>query len=314
MMSQSSNPQRVAVVGCGTIGASWAAFYLARGFDVAASDPAPGADRRLREFIDRVWPLLDRVGVAPGAARERLTFAADVAAAVDGAGFVQENGPEQEDLKVSLLAEIDAQAAPEVVIASSSSGLTMSVLQAKCVHPERCVIGHPFNPPHLIPLVEIVGGRKTSAETIERASAFYAGLGKKPVVLHREIPGHVANRLQAALWREAIHLVNEGVVSVAEVDDAVTWGPGLRWAVMGPNLIFHLGGGQGGMEHFLAHLSGPFAGWWNDLGQPDLTPDLRERLIAGVKVAADGRSIAELERQRDELIRQIVVLRAREQD
>lgn len=301
--------QQVAVIGAGLIGSSWATHFLARGLDVTVTDPAPGAEQRTRDYVERAWPVVTRLGLAPKASPTRLRFVASVAAAVKGAQFVQENGPERIELKTPLFHEIDALVPPEVLIASSTSGLTASALQAGCRHPERCVIGHPFNPPHLIPLVEIVGGRQTSPEAVEAARAFYAHIGKRPIILHKELPGHAANRLQAAIWREAVHLVHEGVLSVSDVDAAVSWGPGLRWGVMGPHLIFHLGGGQGGMEHFLTHLSGPFSRWWNDLGKPELTPELRAALIAGVQAEAAGRSIAELERQRDELLLQLVALR-----
>ena len=234
---------RVAVVGTGLIGSSWAALFLARGLDVSATDPAPNAERELRAYVERVWPVLQEIGLSPSASLDRLTFSADLQTAVAGADFVQENGPEREDYKVKMFADLDAALPPEVILASSTSGITMSTIQRGCRHPARCVIGHPFNPPHLIPLVEVVGGAATSIGTVERAEQFYTRLGKRTIRLHREVPGHVANRLQAALWREAVHLVNEGVVSVADVDAAVSWGPGLRWGAMGPNLIFHLGGG-----------------------------------------------------------------------
>ena len=294
--------RRIAVVGTGLIGSSWAALFLARGLDVVATDPAPGAEERLRTFVDQAWPVLLRLGLSEGASRERLSFTPDLASAVAGADFVQESGPEREDLKLRLFAQLDAATPPEVIIASSTSGFTMSTLQRDCQHPERCVIGHPFNPPHLMPLVEVVGGKATSSATVERATAFYTDLGKRAIRVHKEVPGHVANRLQAALWREAVHLVAEGVVSVSDVDAAVTAGPGLRWALMGPNLIFHLGGGPGGIEHFMDHLAGPFSTWWQDLGNPTLTPALKETLIRGVHEEAAGRSIRSLTRQRDEAL------------
>ena len=311
MMTPANDIRRVAVVGTGLIGSSWAALFLARGLDVVATDPAPGTEQKLRDHITRIWPTLARLGLSPGATPERLRFDADLETAVKEVDFIQENGPEQEEFKVKLFAELDAILPAHVILASSSSGLTMSAIQAGCRHPGRCVIGHPFNPPHLIPLVEVVGGRATSTESLARACAFYARMGKKPILLHKEVPGHVANRLQAALWREVVHLVDQGVISVSDADDAVSWGPGLRWGVMGPNLIFHLGGGQGGLEHFLAHLSGPFSRWWEDLGNPILTPGLKEKLIQGVKDETAGRSIAELEKQRDELLLQLLALRTK---
>ncbi|QYM77965.1 hypothetical protein K0B96_11650 [Horticoccus luteus] len=292
--------RRVAIVGTGLIGCSWAAFFLARGLEVIATDPAPQAEKGLQEFVDRVWPALERLGVAPGAARERLAFTPDLGTAVGTADFVQENGPEREAMKIELFAELGRLAPAKTLLASSSSGLTMSVIQARCAHPERCLIGHPFNPPHLIPLVELVGGRATSPQALDEADRFYTGLGKHTVRLRKEVPGHVANRLQAALWREAVHLAAEGVASVEDIDAAVCWGPGLRWALMGPNLVLHLGGGQGGMEHFMEHLSGPFARWWEDLGRPELTPEVKEQIIRGVRAEAGERSINALAAQRDE--------------
>ena len=290
------------MVGTGLIGSSWTALFLARGLSVAATDPAPNSERELRAFVERVWPVLQGLGLSPGASVDRLTFNPDLRAAVAGADFVQENGPERLDYKVRMFTDLDAILPPEVILASSTSGLTMSAIQQNCRHPGRCVIGHPFNPPHLIPLVEVVGGRATSRGTIERTEAFYTLMGKRTIRLNKEVPGHVANRLQAALWREAVHLVAEGVVSVADVDAAVSWGPGLRWGAMGPNLIFHLGGGPGGIEHFMTHLAGPFAGWWEDLGRPALTPELKEQIIRGVHDEAAGRSLLALAAERDRIV------------
>ncbi|MGH7062387.1 MAG: 3-hydroxyacyl-CoA dehydrogenase NAD-binding domain-containing protein, partial [Stellaceae bacterium] len=239
-----------------------------------------------------------------------LSFHAEPEAALAGAGFVQESAPEREALKRALLARLDAVLDPAVVIASSSSGLLMSRLQIDCRHPERCVIGHPFNPPHLVPLVEVVGGEKTGPAAIERALAFYAAIGKEPIHIRREVPGHVANRLQAALWREAVHLVAEGVASVADVDTAISAGPGLRWALMGPHLTFHLAGGVGGIAHFLDQFAAPMAGWWESLGNPALTPELRERLASGIAEEAAGRGIAELEARRDRFLVDLLALKA----
>jgi 3-hydroxyacyl-CoA dehydrogenase len=307
---QTDDPIRcVGIVGTGLIGSSWAAHFLAHGLDVTATDPRPGADDELKRYVDRVWPVLTQLGLAPGASPGRLRFTAELKSAVTGADFVQENGPERLEFKAKLFGELDAILPPTVILASSSSGLTMSAIQAGCVHPERCVIGHPFNPPHLIPLVEVVAGQATAPETVARAETFYTQMGKRTIRLNKEIAGHVANRLQAALWREAVHLVAEGVVSVADVDAAVSCGPGLRWGVMGPNLIFHLGGGQGGMAHFMHHLAGPFSRWWQDLGQPVLSPDIQQMIIRGVEQEAAGRSIVELEQQRDQAIIGLIALR-----
>ncbi|MBU9557195.1 3-hydroxyacyl-CoA dehydrogenase NAD-binding domain-containing protein [Burkholderia multivorans] len=298
--------QRIAIVGTGVIGASWAAFYLAKGFDVVATDPAPQAEARLRESLAAF------LGDDADAACARLTFDADLVRALDGVDFVQENGPERLDLKRALYRQMDDVLPAHVPIASSSSGLKMSDIQTACEqHPERCLIGHPFNPPHLIPLVELVGGEATDAAVIERAKAFYDALGKVTIVLNKEMAGHVANRLAAALFREVYHLVGEGVVSVADADKAVAWGPGLRWALMGQCLTYHLGGGAGGIAHFLEHLSGPMTSWWNDLGTPSFDPDVDRKLIDGLRTIQGERSMQDLAAERDRLLVELIDARRR---
>ena len=288
---------RVAVLGTGTIGASWAAFFLSRGLDVAASDPAPHAEGFLRHFVGNAWPALERLGLHPGADPGRLTFHADPLAAVDGTGFVQENGPERIEVKVELFRQVDAVLPPDVLIASSSSTLLPSAMQAGCRHPGRLVLGHPFNPPHLIPLVEVAGGAATLPESMDRAMRFYAALGKHPIRLNKEIAGHVSNRLQAAVWREAAYLVEQGVVSVADVDAAISQGPGLRWAIMGPIMTYHLGGGAGGLRYLMDHIG--VAGLWPALGTPSMTPGFEQALIDGVVAEAGSQGIAEMARARD---------------
>lgn len=217
-MGGAAGIERVAVIGTGTIGASWVALFLAQGLEVVAYDPAPDAEGLLRQRVEAIWPVLSRIGPVASSPFDRLTFVETPGRAAAGSQFVQENGPEREDLKCVLFRELDAAAPAETVIASSTSGLLMSRLQEACAHPERCVIGHPFNPPHLVPLVEVVGGGRTSQKTIDQAMAFYAAVGKRPIHIRKEVKGHVANRLQAALWREAVHLVSEGVASVADID------------------------------------------------------------------------------------------------
>ncbi|WP_261524505.1 3-hydroxyacyl-CoA dehydrogenase NAD-binding domain-containing protein [Burkholderia multivorans] len=298
--------QRIAIVGTGVIGASWTAFYLAKGFDVVATDPAPQADARLRESLAAF------LGDAADAACARLTFDADLVRTLDGVDFVQENGPERLDLKRALYRQMDDALPAHVPIASSSSGLKMSDIQTACEqHPERCLIAHPFNPPHLIPLVELVGGEATDAAVIERAKAFYDALGKVTIVLNKEMAGHVANRLAAALFREVYHLVGEGVVSVADADKAVAWGPGLRWALMGQCLTYHLGGGAGGIAHFLEHLSGPMTSWWNDLGTPSFDPDVDRKLIDALRTIQGDRSMQALAAERDRLLVELIDARRR---
>jgi 3-hydroxyacyl-CoA dehydrogenase len=311
-MSTTKPIGRVAIIGTGVIGASWAALFLAKGLEVVATDIAPNAEATLKSFIASAWPALKRLGLAPGASQSKLTFTPDVAQAVRDVGLVQENGPERIDFKIRLYAQLDELLPPDVIIASSSSGLKMSEIQSGCrSHPERCVIGHPFNPPHLIPLVEIVGGAKTSEETIQRALQFYADLGKQPVRLHKELSGHVANRLQAAIMREVYYLVSEGVLSAADADTALSWGPGLRWGIMGNMMLNHLGGGQGGIEHFFHQFAGPVTAWWKSLGQPELTPEVQKKLIDSVHAEVGSRTIAELEAERDEILLGLIELRTK---
>ena len=303
---------RVAIVGTGVIGASWATHYLAHGFDVVATDPAPGAEEALHAYVDAAWSGAARLGPAAGASRDRLSFTADMHEAVADADFVQENAPERLELKLKLFAEIDDATPADAIVASSSSGITMSQIQADCRHPERTVIGHPFNPPHLIPLVEVVGGARTAPETIDDAMSFYAAVGKKPIRLNKELPGHVANRLQAALYREVVYIIEQGVLDVAAADDAISWGPGLRWGVMGPNLLWHLGGGEGGIQHFMDHLMRPMVDdMWPALGNPQLTPELTQKIVDGVMDEAHGRSIDELAAERYEMLLGLLAVRDR---
>lgn len=302
--------RRIAIVGTGVIGASWAAQYLARGFDVVATDPAPNAEANMRKYVDDAWKVLTTIGISSGAARERLSFVPDMKAALSRADFVQENGPERADFKVKLFADMDDATPPDSIIASSSSSLTMSVIQSKCKRPERCLIGHPFNPPHIIPLVEVVGGTKTSPAAIEQAMRFYASIGKKPIFLRKEFPGHAANRLQAALYREVLYLIEQGVLSVADADDVVSWGPGLRWGIMGPSLQFHIGGGAGGIKHFMEHLFDTMSSLFEALGEPAVTPDLKRMVIEGVLQEAGNRSVEQLASEEDELLARLLDLRA----
>jgi 3-hydroxyacyl-CoA dehydrogenase len=309
-MTEHKSIRRIAIIGTGVIGASWTALFLAKGLQVVATDVAPNAEAALRRFVETTWPALKRLGLSPGASQSNLKFTAALTQAMAGADLVQENGPERLDFKKKLYGQLDELLPPDVIIASSSSGLTMSEIQSGApAHPERCVIAHPFNPPHLIPLVEIVGGAKTSEETIQRIVEFYTGIGKKTVRLNKEVPGHVANRLQAALAREVYHLVAEGVVSAADVDAALCWGPGLRWGIMGNMLLNHLGGGQGGIEHFFQQFTGPMTAWWKTMGSPVLTPDVQKKLIDSVHAEAGTRSIDELAAERDEVLLGLIELR-----
>src|ERR1700761_3292324 len=314
LMAKNKQIRNIAIVGTGVIGASWATLYLARGFNVTATDPAPNAEANLRKFIDAAWKDLQVIGLSPNASRDHLQFTPDMKKALADADLVQENGPERQEFKIKLFADMDGATPPDSIIASSSSGLTMSVMQSACQHPERCVIGHPFNPPHVVPLVEVVAGAKTSPETVQRAISFYTSIGKRPIHVRKEVVGHVANRLQAALYREVVYLIEQGVLDVADSDAAVCWGPGLRWGVMGPNLLFHLGGGAGGIQHFMEHLSGPVATWWKDLGTiTDFSPQVKQTIVDGVLKEADKRSIEELEHERDAMLLELLATRAKEE-
>jgi 3-hydroxyacyl-CoA dehydrogenase len=301
---------RIAVVGTGVIGASWAALYLARGFDVIATDPAPNAENNLREYVDNAWEALQSLGLTPGAARDRLRFNKDMKLALADADLVQENGPERPDFKTKLFADMDEATPVASLIASSSSGITPSVMQSKCKHPERVLVGHPFNPPHIIPLVEVVGGTKTSPDAVKQAMAFYSSIGKKAIHLHKELPGHVANRLQAALYREMLYLIEQGVLSVEDTDAAVSYGPGLRWGVMGQSLQWHLGGGTGGIKHFMDHLMEPLAGMMDVLGTPNITPELKQTIIDGVICESGGRSVEDLAKDENQVLIGLLKLRS----
>ena len=310
-MSSNKPIHRIAIVGTGVIGASWAAYYLAHGFDVIASDPAPNAEANLRAYVKDAWELLAASGLAPGASLERLEFASSMKEALATADFVQENGPERPDFKIKLFADMDEATPPDSIIASSSSGLTMDVIQSGCKRPERCVIGHPFNPPHVIPLVEVVGGAKTSEETIQRAMAFYTSIGKKAIRLYKALPGHVANRFQAALYKEVLYLVQQGVLSVEDADTAICYGPGLRWGVMGPSLQWHLGGGPGGIHHYMEHLMPPLTGLIGSLNGPNVSDDLKQSVVDGVLREAGDRSVEQLTRQENEVLMGLLALRER---
>ncbi|MET9493713.1 3-hydroxyacyl-CoA dehydrogenase NAD-binding domain-containing protein [Streptomyces sp. NPDC006552] len=300
--------RRVACVGAGVIGGGWVAHFLARGYDVTAWDPAPGAEAKLRRLVDAAWPALTSLGLAAGASRDRLTVTPTLGLAVADAQFVQESAPEKLDLKRDLLARLDAATPPGTVIASSTSGYPMTDMQTTAVDPARLVVGHPFNPPYLIPLVEVVGGEHTAGAATAWAARFYEVAGKSVITMDREVPGFIANRLQEALWREALHMVAHGEATVKDIDASITDGPGLRWAVMGPMLTFALAGGEGGMAHMLDHFGPSLKAPWTRLEAPELDRELYDAVVAGCDEAADGRTIAELVAERDQGV--IDVLRA----
>ncbi|MBA0050936.1 3-hydroxyacyl-CoA dehydrogenase [Streptomyces sp. AJS327] len=314
-MSRSEHPgggpgavTHVASLGGGVIGQSWTALFLAAGRSVAVYDPDPAAERRVRQAVETAWPVLTRLGLTERGDPENLSFRSDARAAVEGAGFVQESVPERIGLKHEVYAAIEPALGAGTVVASSASGLTLTEMQRGWRDPGRLVLGHPFNPPHLIPLVEVMGNDRTGAGVVDRARAFYESTGKVTIEVRREVPGHVANRLQAALWREAIHLVTEGVASVEDVDTAVSAGPGLRWAAMGPTQLFHLGAGEGGLAAFCERYADSFNRWFDDLGEPHLDEATARRLVDGLRPVSEGHSIEELARQRDALLTRLVAL------
>ncbi|UUC53016.1 3-hydroxyacyl-CoA dehydrogenase NAD-binding domain-containing protein [Pseudomonas citronellolis] len=294
--------QNVAVLGAGVIGASWAALFLASGRDVAVFDPAEGMEDEVREYVKNAWPTLVELGLVKEGAPGELSFHRNAADAVKHADFIQESVPERIRIKHALYAEIEPLLKAGAIVASSASGLPLSEMQAGWRDPSRLVLGHPFNPPHLIPLVEVMGNQRTAQDAVEGAERFYEQVGKVTIRVHREVPGHVANRLQAALWREAIHLVKIGAASVEDVDTAVWAGPGLRWAAMGPTLLFHLGGGPGGLESFCQKYAESFHRWWDDLGDPRLDAETAALLVQGVAAESANGTQAELSQARDELI------------
>ncbi|MDH2879798.1 L-carnitine dehydrogenase [Bacillus cytotoxicus] len=300
--------KKVTVVGTGVIGNGWISRFLSQGHDVVATDVAEHAEIRIRQSIENAWPALEKQGLAKGASKDRLTFEPDLAKAVADADLIQENVPEREALKRNVLAEIDRFAKPEAIIASSTSGLKPSTLQEDCQRPERVIVAHPFNPVYLIPLVELVGGKNTSPETIKVAEQFYQSINMKPLIISTEVEGHVADRLMEAIWREALHLINDGVATTEEVDAAIIYGPGLRWALMGPFLTLHLAGGEQGMRHMLKQFGPALQLPWTKLVAPKLTTDLTNQVIAGCEAQTTGHSITELEQRRDEFLIELIQL------
>ncbi|MGR3512857.1 MAG: 3-hydroxyacyl-CoA dehydrogenase NAD-binding domain-containing protein [Paracoccaceae bacterium] len=295
-----SDVNHVAVLGAGVIGASWTALFLAAGRSVTVFDPAPGAEGKVRSYIETAWPALEQLGLTTCATPDHLQFVSNLKSAVEGADFVQENVPERLALKHETYAEIEPVLGTDAIVSSSTSGLTLEALQEGWRDPAPLVLGHPFNPPHLIPLVELTANARTGADVLDRTEAFYADIGKVTIRIQKGLPGHVANRLQAAVWREAVHMAVEGVASVEDIDKAMWAGPGLRWAAMGPTMLFHLGAGDGGLRAFCGHFQDTFNGWWDGLGDPRLTPEVIETLVKGMEAEAAGRSPEVLSAERDE--------------
>jgi carnitine 3-dehydrogenase len=310
-MTQPTAVKRAAVLGAGTIGASWAAWFLARGMQVSVWDPRPEAADYVRRYVADAWPAMARLGMAASASPDAWRFDTTPEAAVADAEFVQENAPERLPVKQELYGRLDSAMPSATILASSTSGLIMSEMQAGLRTAHRFAVGHPFNPPHLIPLVEVVGGKDTSPDTIAWCLEFYHHIGKRPIHVRKEAPGHLANRLQAALWREAVSAVVSGLASVEDVDTAISAGPGLRWAAMGPHMTLHLGGGEGGMTHMLEQFTPSFETWWRSMTTPPLSPETRQQIIDGVMAEAGGRSMAELVRDRDAILLPLLELLAK---
>ncbi|MGA0344675.1 MAG: 3-hydroxyacyl-CoA dehydrogenase NAD-binding domain-containing protein [Arenicellales bacterium] len=298
------NVKTIALVGGGVIGGGWATRCLANGVDVVVTDPRAESRDYVKQMIDDAWPVLEDAGLVsktPG----RLTFVDNIATAVSEADFVQENVPEREDVKIAVHKEISQHAQREVVIASSSSGLLPSRLQTQCEHPERLLIGHPFAPVYLLPLVEVVGSEQTSMEAIRQAGAFYRAVGMRPLHVRREIEAYIADRLQESLYREALHLINDGIATVSEIDAAVTGGPGLRWAFMGTFLAWHLGGGPGGMRHTIEQFGPALELPWSHMKAPELTEELKRRIVDGCEEESGVRKFSEMEKRRDRCLAEI---------
>lgn len=298
-MTNASSLQ-VGLLGTGVIGASWASLFLAHGYRVSAYDPAPDSPENTKSYIAKAWGQLAEIGLmVEGADPDAISFVDTPEEAVEGSAFIQESVPERLPVKIDMYQRIEPAMGDEAILATSASGLLIKEMQAGWKDPSRFLLGHPFNPPHLIPLVELLGNEKTDPDAIDRAAAFYESCGKVTIRVMKEVPAHVGNRLQAALWREAIHLVAEGVASVEDVDKAVTAGPGLRWSVMGPHMLFGLASGGGGMAEFCNRYGDSFHRWWDSLGTPRLDPDVVSKLAEGLAVEENGRSFEELSALRD---------------
>lgn len=297
-----SDISHTAILGAGVIGASWTALLLASGRSVSVYDPGPNVEGSVRNYLERAWPALEELGLTGRATPDAVSFAKSAGEAVDSADFVQENVPERLPIKHAAYREIEPILSADAIVSSSTSGLTLEALQEGWTEPANLILGHPFNPPHLIPLVELTANSRTNPAVLEAAEAFYNDIGKVTIRIRKGLPGHVANRLQAAVWREAVHMAVEGVASVEDIDKAMWAGPGLRWAAMGPTMLFHLGAGEGGLRAFCDHFKDTFNGWWDDLGDPRLDEDVIEKLVAGIADQTKGRTTEDLAQNRDKTL------------
>jgi carnitine 3-dehydrogenase len=291
--------RRIACIGAGPIGGGWAAHFLARGYDVTCYMHDAREEKALRRLVDIAWKCLEQIGLSAGASRDRLTCTTSLAEAATTADFVQESVPENVQIKQSVYEQLGRLVPTDVIIASSTSGLSMTDIQARCATPARTVVAHPFNPPYLLPLVEMVGGRKTDPKALDWAAAFYRHTGKAPLIMTKEVPGFIATRLQEAVWREALHMVANGEATPEQIDIAMVNGPGPRWAFAGPCMTFHIGGGEGGMAYNLDQFGPALKLPWTRLVAPELTKALRDAMVQGCEEMAKGRSFSALSEARD---------------
>ena len=293
--------QTVGIAGTGLIGAGWAARLLIRGIDVIAYDVDSAAEAKLRAAVKVAWPSMKKL-IGKPKKKGRLAFTTDLKEMVKKADFIHEAAPEREDLKIRLFRDIDALARPDVIISSSSSGFLPTRLQSKCKHPERVLIGHPFNPVYLLPLVETVAGEKTSKDAMDRAGKYFKSIGMHVLRLKKEIDGYICDRLQEALWREALNILDKDVGSTGDIDDALTYSAGMRWAFMGSFLTYHVAGGPGGMRHFIKQFDPTLDLPWTDLKFPKWNAALETRLVEGCEAQAQGSSVAEIEAKRNDVL------------
>lgn len=300
--------RKIAVLGGGLIGMSWASLFLARGMTVVVVEPRPEGKAELHNFVADAWPKLQALGLTTSDVVQHAECVSDCKF-LDEIDFVQENGPDRIAVKHQLIQQLEEVIAPDVVIASSTSSLLASDLQSAARHPQRILVGHPMNPPHLLPMVELVSGRQTSEESLQTAEAFYRQMERITIRVHKEVVGHLANRLTAALYREAVHLVAAGIASVADIDKAITYGPGMRWALTGPHLTYHLGGGSGGYRHYLDHLGPTQEARWQELGTPGLSEEVKVALVAGMENALKGQDRETLVKRRDEALVELCKLK-----
>ncbi len=300
--------QKIAVVGGGLIGMSWASLFLARGMEVVVLEPRQEAETELRDFVADAWPKLQALGLTTSNTLRHAEFTTDYNR-LSGVDFVQENGPDRIEVKRLLIRELEQVIAPDVVIASSTSSLMASDIQREARHPERILVGHPMNPPHLVPMVELVSGKQTSEESMQTAEAFYRQMQRVTIRVKKEVVGHLANRLTSALYREAVHIAAEGIASVEDIDRAITYGPGMRWALVGPHLSYHLGGGTGGYQHYLDHLGPTQEARWQEHGNPKLTEEVKAVLVSGVDKELESQDQGTLTQRRDDALVELYKLK-----